>query len=272
MITGGARGIGFATAKTLAGRGAQVVLVDSGVELQGWGRDPTLVREAAEQISGMGGEAVGLSLDLAEPGGPEEAVRRALERSGRLDAVVHLAGVSAPGSIEVVDDEAIDRMVAINVTAAFRLCRAAYPVMKRQAKGRIVLTTSGHALTYDPDGEGDLALYALGKGAQLGLALSLAEGSRRHGILVNVISPVAKTRMYRSSGTAALVPERIAGVVAWLASRECRVSGLLLRTAGGSIAQGEMTAIAIADLAGSAEDPDAVADAMATYLEGARLH
>lgn len=268
VITGGARGIGFATAKTLARRGAHIVLVDSGVESQGWQPDPSVVGQAVEEISAIGGEALGLSLDLADPTGPDESVKTALERFGRLDAVIHLAGVSAPSPIEKVDDVTLERLVAVNATAAFRLCRAAYPVMRAQADGRIVLTTSGHALTYDPDGPGDLSLYALGKGAQYGLAVSLAEDGHHHGIMINVISPVAKTRMYRSSGAASLTPERIAGVVAWLASRECRVSGFLLRTAGGSISQGQMTAIPIADLHGSAENPDAVASAMAAYLSG----
>src|SRR5690625_4739894 len=95
-------------------------------------------------------------------------------------------------------------MRSVNIDAPFWLTRAAWPVMKRQKYGRIVLTVSGHGLkTFD---DSDVTAYGIGKGAQFGLMNGLASEGKKHGILVNAISPVAATRIFRRDHVANKYP------------------------------------------------------------------
>ena len=105
--------------------------------------------------------------------------------------------------------------------------------MKQQNYGRIVLTTSDRAIyqQYAPTG---LASYAVGKMAQIGLMNVLAVEGKEHGILVNAISPVAKTRMWNVQDEPEdLRPDQVAPGVLYLASPECRESGFILRASNG---------------------------------------
>ena len=155
----------------------------------------------------------------------------ALDRFGRLDALVHNAGLVVFASLDETGLQVWDSMVALGVHAPFQLARAAVPHMRRQGYGRIVLTTSGRAMRVESGAPG-LVAYSVGKMAQVGLMVGLAAELQGTGIHVNAISPVAATRVLRRSAPE-LRPELVAPGVAFLASSACRVSGVVLRAVGG---------------------------------------
>jgi NAD(P)-dependent dehydrogenase (short-subunit alcohol dehydrogenase family) len=115
LVTGASRGIGRATAELLAGRGATVVLT---------GRDEPALGALAERLDGSY-----LALDLTSPDAADRLVRHALDRHGRLDAVVANAGVGHVGPFAEMPAEAIGRLVELNLRAPMLLARAAVPVL-----------------------------------------------------------------------------------------------------------------------------------------------
>ena len=165
-------------------------------------------------------------------------VEFALDRFGRIDALVHNAGLVVFAGLAETDPALWDRMVAIGVNAPFHLARAAVPHMVRQGYGRIVLTTSGRALRVEDCVPG-LVAYSTTKMAQVGLMVGLAAELSDAGVRSNAISPVAATRVLRRSAPD-LRPELVAPGVALLASAACPASGFVLAAAGGRFSNARM--------------------------------
>ena len=231
LVTGAGRGLGRAYAFELAKRGARVIVNDSGVERDGSGGDAGIAAAVAREI---GNGTLANTDDVRDRAACESIVAQALERFGRLDALVHNAGTVSFARLEDTGDDVWTSTMGVHADAAFWLCRAAWPVFRGQEYGRIVLTVSGVALSVER-AAGDLAAYSAGKGAQFGLMNALAVEGAPYGIRVNAISPVAATRMSRGESPS---PDHVAPVVAFLASRDCRRSGTVVRVAGTSLSAG----------------------------------
>ena len=231
VVTGAGRGLGAAYARLLAARGASVVVHDAGVAQDGSGFDPSIADGVAAAITAEGGTAVACHENLSDPAAPGRIVELALDRFGRLDILVHNAGLVIFASLDETGPAVWDPMVALGVHAPFHLARAAVPHMRRQGYGRIVLTTSGRAMRVESGAPG-LVAYSVGKMAQVGLMVGLAAELQGTGIHVNAISPVAATRVPRRSAPE-LRPELVAPGVAFLASSACQVSGVVFRAVGG---------------------------------------
>jgi len=231
VVTGAGRGLGAAYARLIAARGGAVVVHDAGVEQDGSGFDPSVADAVALEIIAGGGSAAACYENLEDPAACARIVAFALDRFGRLDALVHNAGLVVFASLEDSDPAVWDRMIAIGVDASFHLARAAVPHMRGQGYGRIVLTTSGRAMRVEDCVPG-LIGYSAAKMAQVGLMVGLAAELRDTNIRVNAISPVAATRVLRRSAPE-LLPELVAPGVAFLASSACDVSGVVLCAAGG---------------------------------------
>jgi NAD(P)-dependent dehydrogenase (short-subunit alcohol dehydrogenase family) len=233
LVTGAGRGLGAAHAALLAELGGVVIVNDAGLGLGGDGGDRALADGVVERISAAGGSAVASYEDLSVDGACERVVKSAIDRFGRIDAIVNNAGLLAWKTIEETDDELLRRMIKVSVEAPLKLSRAAWPAMKRQRYGRIVMTVSGRAMYVDASVPG-LSAYSIGKGGQLGLMVALAAEGDSLGIRINAISPVAATRMYHGQAEPGeLIPEQVSPGVALLASDCCDVSGIVLRAAGG---------------------------------------
>jgi NAD(P)-dependent dehydrogenase (short-subunit alcohol dehydrogenase family) len=231
VVTGAGRGLGAAYARLLAGRGAAVVVHDAGVGLDGSGFDPAVADGVARQIESAGGTAVACHENLEDGAACRDVVARAVEHFGRLDILVHNAGLVIFADIAEIAPEIWQRMVTLGVDAPFHLVQAALPHMRQQGYGRIVLTTSGRAFNVEGCVPG-LAAYNVGKMAQFGLMIGVAADLVGTDIRINAISPVAATRILRRQAPE-LLPELVAPGVAFLASAACTVSGVVLRAAGG---------------------------------------
>ncbi|MBE9103846.1 SDR family NAD(P)-dependent oxidoreductase [Nostoc cf. edaphicum LEGE 07299] len=233
IITGSGRGLGEAYAHLLAERGARVVIHDAGVNKDGTGFDPNVAADAARRIQELGGVALPSNVILDSRDSCQSLVETTLSKFGRLDILVHNAGWVAYQSVQELTLDFLQRAISINLEAPTWLAQAAFPIMKQQNYGRIVLTTSDRAI-YQQYALSGLAPYAMGKMAQIGLMNVLAVEGKEHGILVNAISPVAKTRMWNIQDQPEdLRPDQVAPGVLYLASGECRESGFILRASNG---------------------------------------
>src|SRR5687768_16759156 len=231
VVTGAGRGLGAAYARLIAMRGGAVVVHDAGVAQDGSGFDPSVADGIVAEIAAQGGTAAACYENLEDPAAGQRIVDFAIKRFGRLDALVHNAGLVVFAALDETTPAVWDRMIAIGVDAGFHLARAAVPHMRRQGYGRIVLTTSGRAMRVEDCVPG-LVAYSTAKMAQVGLMVGLAAELADTDIRVNAISPVAATRVLRRQAPE-LLADLVAPGVAFLASSACTTSGVVLNAAGG---------------------------------------
>jgi NAD(P)-dependent dehydrogenase (short-subunit alcohol dehydrogenase family) len=231
VVTGAGRGLGAAYARLLAARGASVLVHDAGVTPDGDGFDPSPADGVVQQIVSNGGTGAACYENLEDPTACRRVIESAIDRFGRLDVLVHNAGLVIFSEMPEMSADIWNRMVNLGVHAPYYLIRAAIPLMRQQRYGRIVLTTSGRALRVSDCVPG-LVGYSVGKMAQLGLMVAVAAENQDYGIHINAVSPVAATRVLRRHRPE-LLPELVAPGVAFLASRACKESGVVLLAAGG---------------------------------------
>ncbi|MEW9854312.1 SDR family NAD(P)-dependent oxidoreductase [Novosphingobium sp. M1R2S20] len=241
VVTGGARGIGLAQARLLAQHGAKVVIVDNGSALSGRGVQSSAAQEAADAIAEAGGITKGCSADLSTLAGCEEAIATCIEAYGTIDGLCHYASpcpdLKGP---EAIEDQDVELLLAVNPVAAMRLARAAWPKMRAQGFGRVVLAPS--AALYGAAGN---TPYAAAKAALIGVVRCLAVEGAAVGIRVNGVLPAAQTRMtegflhepYATWFFERMAPERVAAGAAWLLSEDCDLTGEILALGGGRIAR-----------------------------------
>ena len=172
VVTGSGSGLGEAYACLLAARGARVVVHDAGVTLEGQGFDPAIADNVVRKISGAGGRAISCYENIETRKGCQRVIETAFEHFGRLDIVVSNAGWISWTPLEEMTPELLERTLNIQIAAPLWLVQAAFPSMKRQQYGRVVLTTSGRAL-WSEDARPELIGYAIGKSAQVGLMNAL---------------------------------------------------------------------------------------------------
>jgi NAD(P)-dependent dehydrogenase (short-subunit alcohol dehydrogenase family) len=272
LVTGAGRGLGRAYAACLARHGARVVVHDAGVDEDGGNPDLACAEAVAEELRGAGGTAFAVTEVLRDRASCRRVVDAALDYFGRLDALIHNAGLVVWRDPAEVDEVLYATLSGVNTEAAFWLCSAALPAMRAAGFGRIVLTTTGWALG-PSEGSDELVLYSHGKGAQLGLAMALAKGAGHPGILTNAIAPVANTRMFKGAVPRdRLKPELVAGAVAWLASPACGLTGCLVRASDGTLALVRLTDVATRELGESASDPAAAGTALAEMADAVGGH
>lgn len=266
LVTGGGRGLGAAYARALALHGADVVVHDAGVEADGSGGDHGPAAAVAAEIEAAGGTAAACYENLESEAACLATVEFALQRFGRLDAVIQNAGLNVWEEIEEAN-RSWERMRRVNVEAPFHITRAAFPVMRQQGYGRFVFTTSGRAMAADRTRPG-LAAYAVGKMAHFALMIVTAAEGEPHGILSNAVAPAAATRMLtRSVEPGELEPEQVAPGVIFLASDRCTVTGKVLEAAGGAFDVARWTSSEDVDFGREPVEPEVIAERWAE-IEG----
>ncbi|MBI6568436.1 SDR family NAD(P)-dependent oxidoreductase [Pseudomonas synxantha] len=233
VVTGAGRGLGFSYAQALASLGANVVISDIGADKLGAGGDGSIAMQAAKTLSDQGFNVIGHHGDLSSEQGCEQLVATAIEAYGQLDILIHNAGWVGYQSIEEADATFIGRAVDINIYTPVWLCKHAWKYLKQSSAARVVLTSSDRAM-YQQYAQPGLVAYAAGKMAQLGIMNALSMEGAQSGILVNAVSPVAKTRMWGVTGEPEnLKPEWVTPGVVFLTSQHCQDSAYVLRASNG---------------------------------------
>jgi 3-oxoacyl-[acyl-carrier protein] reductase len=232
LVTGASGGIGGAIARALHRQGAEVALAGT--------RAAALAALSEE----LGGRAHPLTADLGNPEAADRLVRDAEAAMGRIDILVNNAGITRDNLALRLKDEDWQAVIDVNLTAAFRLCRAALRGMVRRRHGRVICITSVVGVT----GNAGQANYAAAKAALIGMAKSLAAETASRGITVNCIAPgMTRTAMtdrlseeQRARIAAAIpmgrfgAPDEIAAAAVYLAGAEAAyVTGQTLHVNGG---------------------------------------
>ncbi len=237
VVTGAGGGLGREHALLLASRGAKVVVNDLGGSRSGEGGGHEMADEVVGEIRGAGGEAVANYASVADIEGARSIVGDALDAFGRVDVVVNNAGILRDVSFANLTPEALDLVLKVHLYGTANVSMAAWPHLKEQGYGRIVNTTSGSGM-YGNFGQSN---YSAAKAGITGLSRTLAHEGRRYGIGVNVIAPVAASRMTADIMPPALLerlqPHNVSGLVTYLCSEACTTTGEIFSVGGGYVAR-----------------------------------
>ncbi len=218
-----------------------VVVNDLGCTREGTGADDAPALAVVDEIRAAGGEAVADGSDISDARGADELVATALREFGRLDIVVNNAGIIRWTEFPDADLDELQRHYAVHVAGTFNVSRSAWPHMTQQGHGRFVNTASTAIL-----GTRDMISYGAAKGGVFGFSRALADAGRAFDIGVNMISPMASTRM---SGPDVDVdraddpsrherpPRLVSAVVAFLAHETCAVTGEIYVAGSGRVSR-----------------------------------
>ena len=234
LVTGASGGIGGAIARALHAQGATVLLAGTR-------------RGALDALAGeLGDRAHVLTADLSRPDEPDRLVKEAEAALGQIDILVNNAGITRDGLAMRLRDEDWQAVLDVNLTAGFKLIRAALRGMLRRRHGRIVSITSVVGVAGNPG----QANYAASKAAMIGMSKSIAAEVAARGITVNCVAPgMITTAMtdkltdeQRARMAAAIpadrfgAPDDVAAGVVYLASAEAAyVTGQTLHVNGGMV-------------------------------------
>jgi 3-oxoacyl-[acyl-carrier protein] reductase len=177
LVTGASRGIGRACAVALAEAGAAVAV--------GYSANPEAAEEVAGLIRSAGVGCVTLGSDLADPAAPGVLVERTVAELGSVDIVVNNAGITRDNLAVRISDADWDAVIAVDLSAAFRICRAALRPMLRRRDGRIINISSVAGVMGNPG----QANYSAAKAGLIGLTKALCREVGSRGITVNAVAP-----------------------------------------------------------------------------------
>jgi NAD(P)-dependent dehydrogenase (short-subunit alcohol dehydrogenase family) len=236
VITGAGRGLGRAYALLLASRGARVVVNDVGASLKGEGTDSDPAQSVVSEIRAAGGDAIVSTDSVATPSGGKNIIETALDHYGRIDILIHNAGIVRRGSLEELSYEDFELVLDVHLRGGFHVVRPAFPVMSKAGFGRVVMTSSINGIY----GNANVVNYSVAKAGLIALSNVVALEGAAKGVKSNVIMPAAVTRMSEGVDTSAfppMDPESVAPAVAYLAHESCAISGEILVSAAGRVAR-----------------------------------
>ncbi|WP_439496618.1 SDR family oxidoreductase [Bosea sp. (in: a-proteobacteria)] len=235
VITGGARGIGFAAAQRMLQSGAGVAL---------WDIDAERLAEAAARLRPLGAVSTAV-VELTDEASVTKAAADAIAIHGKVDILVNNAGITGGnGKLWELDPATWRRVVDVNLVGPYLTCRALVPQMIELGYGRIVNIAS----IAGKEGNPNASHYSASKAGLIGMTKSLAKELAQAGILVNCITPAAaKTEIFdqMSQGhidfmlskipmSRFLAVEEAAAMIGWLASEDCAFStGAVFDISGG---------------------------------------
>lgn len=225
VVTGGARGIGYAVAERMLRSGAAVSL---------WDVDAARLEEARTALSGLG-EVACIAIELTRDDEAQSATRSTVERFGKIDILINNAGITGGNAPTwELDPSVWRRVLDVNLVAPFLTCRSVVPVMLHGGYGRIVNIAS----IAGKEGNPNASHYSASKAGLIGLTKSLAKELAPRDILVNCVTPAAaRTEIFeqmkqehidymlsRIPMNRFVEPAEVAAMICWLASEECSFS------------------------------------------------
>jgi NAD(P)-dependent dehydrogenase (short-subunit alcohol dehydrogenase family) len=236
-VTGAGRGIGRAVALACAAEGAAVIVNDYGVGIDGSEPSSEVADGVVAEIEAAGGTAIAVADDIATMEAGERIVATAVDKFGRIDGAVCVAGILRERMLFNMSEPEWDGVIDTHLKGTFTVFRAASAVMRKQdGGGSLVAFTSGVGMW----GSVSQANYAAAKGGVVALVRSAAVGLQKYGVTANAVAPVANTRM--SANVPGGTPESgeaedVAPMVVYLLSDAARdVTGQTYTVVGGKVA------------------------------------
>jgi len=234
VITGAGGALGRAYALLFASRGASVVVNDLGVSMDKNDADNTPAQRVVNEIKKMGGKAVADYHNVLDG---EKIIKTAIDTFGRVDIVINNAGILRDVSFHKMTDAQWDIIQKVHVLGAYKVTRAAWPYMRQQKYGRVIMTSSA-AGAYGNFGQVN---YATAKLGLIGFSNTLALEGRKRNIHCNAICPVAGSRMTETvlppDLVKALKPEFIAPLVAYLCHESSTETGGVFELGAGWVSK-----------------------------------
>ncbi|KAI9495200.1 hypothetical protein BDB00DRAFT_760444 [Zychaea mexicana] len=234
IVTGAGGGLGRAYALYFAQRGASVVVNDLGVSHTGDGSSNNAADVVVEEILKAGGKAVANYNSVTDG---EKIVETAMKAFGRVDIVINNAGILRDKSFARMTDNDWDLIMAVHVKGSYAVTKAAFPIMKEQKYGRIIMTASAAGL-YGNFGQ---ANYSAAKLALASFSNSLAREGAKYNIHSNTIAPMAASRMTETvmppEILQALKPEFVCPVAGYLCHENTEDTGGIFEVGGGVVSK-----------------------------------
>ncbi|EFO82251.1 CRE-DHS-28 protein [Caenorhabditis remanei] len=230
IVTGAGGGLGKTYAVELAKRGCKVVVNDLGGDRHGTSSSSSMADKVVQEIKAAGGQAVA-NYDSVEFG--DKIVKTAIDNFGRIDIVINNAGILRDVSLLKMTELDWDLIFKVHVKGAYAVTKAAWPYMRDQKYGRIVVTSSNAGV----HGNFGQANYAAAKSALIGFANSLAQEGAKYNILANTLVPTAGSRLTETvmpqNLVDALKPEYVTPLVTYMVHDSFEESGKVFEAGAG---------------------------------------
>jgi NAD(P)-dependent dehydrogenase (short-subunit alcohol dehydrogenase family) len=245
IVTGAGGGIGREHALALARAGAAVVVNDLGGARDGSGAGTAMADRVVAEIRGAGGEAVASHDDVASVEGGRRICRTALDAFERVDVLVNNAGILRDKSFANTTEDLWDSVIQVHLKGTYCVTHPVYAHMRERGEGGAIINTSS---TSGLNGNFGQCNYGAAKAGIFGFSRCLSIEGQKYGIRVNVLAPVALTRLTEdlpgfddASRRARLAPKLVSPLVVYLASDLAKgVTGRTFFVGGGRIAEMRM--------------------------------
>ncbi len=232
IVTGSGGGLGRSHAIELAKRGAKVVINDLGGSVDGTGAGSDAARAVVAEIKAAGGEAIANGANVAKYDEVEAMVKQAMDQWGRIDILINNAGILRDKSFAKGTLEDFKLVLDVHLMGSVNCTKACWEIMREQAYGRIVVTTSSSGL-YGNFGQSN---YGSAKLGVVGMMNTLCQEGGKYNIKVNALAPTAGTRMTEGlipeEAFKLLTPETVTPAVLYLVSEDAPNQTILCAGAG----------------------------------------
>ena len=234
IVTGAGNGLGKSHALALAARGAKVVVNDLGGAVDGTGGSISAAQEVVNHINASGGEAIADGANVTKEDDVAAMVKATMEKWGRIDILVNNAGILRDKTFHKMEIADFRAVIDVHLVGSAICTHAVWPIMRDQAYGRIVCTSSPSGL----HGIFGQANYGAAKAGMIGFMNALHLEGAKYNIKVNVLSPSAKTRMTEHLGIPQpildqMTPEAITAAMLFLVSEDAPSRAIVSCAAGG---------------------------------------
>jgi NAD(P)-dependent dehydrogenase (short-subunit alcohol dehydrogenase family) len=232
IVTGSGGGLGRSHAIELAKRGAKVVINDLGGGVDGSGGSSAAALAVVAEIEALGGEAIANGANVAKYDEVEAMVKQAMDKWGRVDILVNNAGILRDKSFAKGTLEDFKLVLDVHLMGSVNCTKACWEIMREQAYGRIVVTTSSSGL-YGNFGQ---ANYGSAKMGVIGMMNTLSQEGAKYDIRINALAPTAATRMTEGlipdEALALLTPETVTPAVLFMVCEDAPNKTIIAAGAG----------------------------------------
>ena len=234
IITGAGNGLGRTHALALGARGAKVVVNDLGAARDGEGGSLSPAETVVKEIVDAGGEAIANGANVAKEADVDDMVKAAMDKWGRVDILVNNAGILRDKTFAKMTLDDFRAVIDVHLIGTATCTHAVWPIMREQAYGRIVTTSSPSGL----HGIFGQANYGAAKAAMVGFMNALHLEGSKYNIRVNTLAPSARTRMTEDIGIPEavlqqLTPEAVTAALVYLVSEDAPSRAIVSCAGGG---------------------------------------